>query len=1192
MKPNPPPCIRDDDGLALETIAGDRTTDNALLGLMAERIRRAAELLRLTRKDLHRIFSRHSIFEGETPPATRDAGPGFILVETHHHIQGKVGKGALKLVFPEELLGKGPQFREVAPGTVEVLPRPDRRSWDNPDQAETVVRQAMREFMTGESLSMSLKSLASGAPFSGSEGLLLCAIRHFDPATGRYLLQPALTPGCQPAPDDKTRIEGMMNDAAAMLTRAGRIAHDKIVHAAETNSTLTARLDLQLPTNVVEGHLRTLLQQHPHMVIGDDDMTARLRELAARPEYSPTACALARAAARMQMEHSVLLPGSREKLRGLLAELAGCEAPTPAQYRQIIELFFGTGEIQQNEDQLYHHREPILKSLSIALSARSLDDCGEPEVLAFYLRTLLDNQRLMLEAAMLGRLPRGQALPLDWFDRARLLSPEQERRLATLTPGPGITRDKVKEHFWEVVKVLCEAKGAMPRFTPDPWLQARREVLDRATRAITVAAELLPSADRILFFTLPFAYECVTPKLGVVTRKPLDVCGSELRPEAMALGGVMAMEIVLKKLQRKPDPLRGLTVAIEGLGNAGKHVATLMMRHGARIVGVSDSRGALRHPDGFTREELAIIIAHKNAGCRLDTLLASTAARGLSERTGPHPTFHPDPAELKRIAADLLVLAAIPASVHRANAPHVQARVLGELAGGAVTSDAKRVLNQRGIQVVPDNLASSGGLLVSLSEMLQNCAGQNWDRKLEEYNLYEQLSRSYDAVLQAAREYAVDACTASDLVALRRMHDQALYREQLEALSARLAARIAQIQPRDPVLVLSDDDEDGVASAAILFNLVARLNPGAESRLRFLNASFRSDRVLEWLRRAEANGAPVRHVFVLDRSFPVTPPGQARLAEVARQCPVVFVNNQPLPPALPVTASAPDPAAAGHAPQTPAELEILLICPQTLRATVPAREFTTAMILKEIAQQLIADQPTLLRIQWHAAVGSCLDVSPEPSGEWQWFFARFNPDRTRDAARALRMVTRAGGFDSAIQALLGVARPDQLETHEAWGQFIAEYRALAERVHVLVEKIVVANRRRPFTAHFFTHDEIASPTPLAGDDANELDFYHWISEHLTQRGDLANKPVIVGQIVRDARGRRWLGVRIRSPQGVDLMDAGLPETFHSGGLPNTAVARLPLEPGASAEQSFAALVDAIWRKTTSALHLGVSTPAG
>ena len=119
--------------------------------------------------------------------------------------------------------------------------------------------------------------------------------------------------------------------------------------------------------------------------------------------------------------------------------------------------------------------------------------------------------------------------------------------------------------------------------------------------------------------------------------------------------------------------------------------------------------------------------------------------------------------------------------------------------------------------MIPDNLASSGGLLVSLSEMLQNSAGQNWDRPLEEHNLYEQLSRSYDARPAARRpipggsapppptSWPCAACTTWPSTGTA-----------LEALSAQLKERIRPVGEGEQVLILSDNDEDGVASAAIL----------------------------------------------------------------------------------------------------------------------------------------------------------------------------------------------------------------------------------------------------------------------------------------------------------------------------------------------------------------------------------------
>lgn len=1168
-----------DEGLGFRTIVGEIAPGAVLLQLIAERIRVAAGHLRLSREDLYRIFSRHSVFEGETRHGPGVASSGFILVETHHLIQGRVGKGALKLVFPEDLLGKGDHFREVEPGVIEVMPPAGRSGWDHAGEAEELVKGAMRELMTAESLSMSLKSQATDAPFAGSEGLMLCAVREFEATTGRYRLRAALQGGDDHLSQDKELVERMMNDAAAMLTQARRIGYDRIVHAPETNTTLTARLSLQLPANAVEGHVRTLLESDPGIIIGDEDMTTRLRELLERKRYTPTACTLVRAAARMQLDHAILLPASRERLRQVLESLPGEGAPTSGQYRALMDLFFGTGPTQQEEDRRYHHREAILRALSLALSVRCLDECGEASVLGLYLRTLLDNQWIMLERALTRLLAPGQALPVGWYQRHLLLSAADQQTLAGLVPTSNLSREEVRETFWGIVKLLCDARDQVPAGLPELQAQARTAVLERAIRAITVAGDVVPTTDRLLFFTLPLAYECATPRLGVVTRKPVELCGSELRPEAMAQGALVVTETFLKAMTGQANPFQGLTVAIEGLGNAGKNVASLLVAAGARVVGVSDSRGALTSPTGFSRQELAAIIAHKNAGKRFDTFLNSAIARLLARNQTPSLAYHANPEALKRTTADILVLTAIPASLHRDNAGDLPVKIVCELTGAAVTREAKQILRQRGIEVIPDNLASSGGLLVSLSEMLQNSTGQVWDRQIEHGNLRDQLERSCSAVRETARLHDVDLATASDILALQRMHNLALYREALEDRSAQLTERIRSIRPGERVLVLSDNDEDGVASAAVLHALIAHFNPGAEQRILHLNESLRSAHVPELLRHSETDPQPIRHLFALDRAVPLAEPGRTHLAEVAARCRVTFVNNHRLPDELLETTA---PGGRADSATTLESLNVLCISAQTLRSPVPLDEFPTALVLREVAGVSVSDERVLNQIAWQAAVGCCLDAPPQPRSEWLLFYSRFNPDRTVEAARAVRLVTRARGYRNAIQALVSVERPEQLETQESWGRFVAGYQALNERVQVLVERIVSENRGRPYTAHFFTPDEVASPTPLAGDELRELDFYHWISEPLTERGDLAERPIIVGQVVTDFRLGRCLGVRIRSPRGVDLMQAGLPAEFVTGGLANTAIARVPLPSDATPAHVFTQLVDAIWSKPVAA----------
>ena len=328
-------------------------------------------------------------------------------------------------------------------------------------------------------------------------------------------------------------------------------------------------------------------------------------------------------------------------------------------------------------------------------------------------------------------------------------------------------------------------------------------------------------------------------------------------------------------------------------------------------------------------------------------------------------------------------------------------------------------------------------------------------------------------------------------------------------------------------------------------------------------------------------GVHVRRVFVLDRAFPLTAAGQEVAAEIARRCHVTMINNHDLPDALVRVAPPGSTKARLGNLKSPAELGILMITPQTLKATLSARHFTTALVLKEIAHQLLTDPRVLSRMDWQAAIGSWLDVSPETSQEWLLFYAQFNPDQMLAAAQAIRMMARAGGFQEAMCAIEGVERPDQLETHKPWEEFLSKYALLAERIELLVEKIVMENVAQPCVLHFFNPAETASPRSSAVPESGGLELYHWISEHLTRRADFAEKPIIVGQVVRDPLGREWLGVRIRSPRGVELMEVGLPAPFRTGGLPNTAVAQIPLDQALAPEQQFQHLVENLWWKTVS-----------
>ena len=137
--------------------------------------------------------------------------------------------------------------------------------------------------------------------------------------------------------------------------------------------------------------------------------------------------------------------------------------------------------------------------------------------------------------------------------------------------------------------------------------------------------------------------------------------------------------------------------------------------------------------------------------------------------------------ELLALECDVLIPAALENQIHRGNAAAVKAALVVEAANGPTTPAADRVLFERGIPVLPDILANSGGVCVSYFEWVQNCENQQWD--LDEVNgkLRSKMERATDAVLARQTEAkrngaAADLRTAALLVAIERVANVALKR--------------------------------------------------------------------------------------------------------------------------------------------------------------------------------------------------------------------------------------------------------------------------------------------------------------------------------------------------------------------------------------------------------------------------------
>jgi glutamate dehydrogenase (NAD(P)+) len=192
-------------------------------------------------------------------------------------------------------------------------------------------------------------------------------------------------------------------------------------------------------------------------------------------------------------------------------------------------------------------------------------------------------------------------------------------------------------------------------------------------------------------------------------------------------------------------------VAIQGFGNVGSTSARLLAENGARIVGVTDWKGGIYNSKGLDVEKLTAHVARHR----------SVAGFGDGE-----PLTN---ADLFRLEVDILIPAALENQITIENAPHIRAKVIVEGANGPTTPEANALLHERGVFVVPDILANSGGVTASYFEWVQDRHGYFWTEKEVNERLEAKMSQAFQAVVETQARHSVDLRTAAYIVAINRV---------------------------------------------------------------------------------------------------------------------------------------------------------------------------------------------------------------------------------------------------------------------------------------------------------------------------------------------------------------------------------------------------------------------------------------
>jgi glutamate dehydrogenase (NAD(P)+) len=316
---------------------------------------------------------------------------------------------------------------------------------------------------------------------------------------------------------------------------------------------------------------------------------------------------------------------------------------------------------------------------------------------------------------------------------------------------------------WKCALVNIPYGGAKGGVVVDPRQLSRRE-LEGLTRRY--AAELIPiisphsdipapdmgtNGQVMAWFMDTYSMTIGYSVPEIVTGKPINIGGSEGRTEATGRGVIIAMREAMKS--RGWMNRHDAKVVIQGFGNVGSHAAIYAHELGYRVTAVSDVFGGIVNENGL---DIPALLEHVKA---TGSVVDFPEAENISNE------------ELLLLPCDVLIPAALEGQITVNNADKIQAAMIVEAANGPTTPAADRILNERGVFLVPDILANAGGVIVSYFEWVQDLQAFSWDREEVFRQLERIMQRAYDNTVSHAEDHNVDMRTAAQIAAINRVAD-------------------------------------------------------------------------------------------------------------------------------------------------------------------------------------------------------------------------------------------------------------------------------------------------------------------------------------------------------------------------------------------------------------------------------------
>jgi glutamate dehydrogenase (NAD(P)+) len=329
---------------------------------------------------------------------------------------------------------------------------------------------------------------------------------------------------------------------------------------------------------------------------------------------------------------------------------------------------------------------------------------------------------------------------------------------------PAVSLDEVKAlamwMTWKCAVVNIPYGGAKGGVIVDPRQLTIRE-LEHLTRRFATEIAILVGPDRDIpapdvntdAQVMAWIMDTLSMHHGYsvtasVTGKPIEVGGSLGRVDATGRGVMICTLAALEHLGVKPHAAR---VAVQGFGNVGSVSARLLEEAGCTVVAVSDEYGGLYSPLGLPVRRL---IEHRREHGRLEGFPGAEA----TSSTGPLTAD-----------CDVLVPAAIGNQLTSRNAGQVKARLVVEGANGPTTPEADRILEDRGVFLVPDILANAGGVTVSYFEWVQDLQSFFWSEHEVNQKLQAIMQRAFREVLAVAVERDMPMRMAAYVQAVQRV---------------------------------------------------------------------------------------------------------------------------------------------------------------------------------------------------------------------------------------------------------------------------------------------------------------------------------------------------------------------------------------------------------------------------------------